>query len=111
MSSQQRARIWSQRVQESCGGEAGRHLSSQMAVTAMVGSYTLMRGRGFRVTPLSAKSIGGLGGIVLGGVLGWGLGSSIACKSMGDSAQYYYLMGNRGSIVGGNAPFDARSAQ
>lgn len=28
MSAQQRARIWSQRVQESCGGDAGNFLAS-----------------------------------------------------------------------------------
>ena len=55
-------------------------------MTAMVGSYALMRGRGFRLTPLSAKSLGGLGGITLADLLGWGFGSSIACRSMGDSA-------------------------
>ena len=82
-----------------------------MGLTFMVGSYTLMRQRGFRVTPLSGARIAGLGGILLAGTVGYTFGSSIASRSMGDSAQYWYLMGNRGAIVGGSAPFDAPRAQ
>jgi len=68
----------------------------------MVGSYTLMRNRGFRVTPVSAGKLAGLSGVLLAGMLGFGFGSSIASRSMGDSTQYYYLIANRGAILSGS---------
>ena len=111
MTAQQRNRVWSQRVQEACGGDAGQALATQMGVTFMVCSYTLMRGRGFRVTPLSGSKIVGLGGILLAGSFGYGFGSSVAGRSMGNSAQYYHLMGNKRSIVNGSTSFDAPKTQ
>ena len=107
MTSQQRARVWSQRLQESSGGAAGAALAAQFGATTMLCSYTLMRGRGFRVTPFAASKIPGVGGIFLAGVLGSYFGSSYACASMGNSAQYKYLMLNRSAIVGGTMPLDA----
>ena len=92
MTAQQRSRLWHQRIQETCGGDAGKILSTQMAATAMVCSYTLMRQRGFRMTPFSPVKLLGLGGILGAGMIGIGYGSSIACQSMGDSAKYYYLI-------------------
>lgn len=106
MSSQQRSRVWQQRVQEACGGEAGRALATQVGVTTMLCCYTMMRGRGFRVMPFGASKLPGVGGIVLSGGLGYGFGSSYAGRALGNSEQYYYLISNRRSIVSGNASFD-----
>lgn len=106
MTSQQRDRVWAQRVQESCGGEAGNALATQMAATFMVCSYTQMRSRGFRMTPVSAGKLAGLGGVFFSGALGYFVGSSIAGGSMGNSDQYYYLIANKRAIVNGSAPLD-----
>lgn len=111
MSAQQRARLWNQRVQEACGGEAGNFLATQMGLTFMVGSYTMMRHRGFRLTPISAPKLAGLGGVLAAGALGYTFGSSIASVSMGSPAQYNYLMRNRGAILNGSASFDEQKAQ
>mmetsp|Transcript_27303 Transcript_27303/g.32004 ORF Transcript_27303/g.32004 Transcript_27303/m.32004 type:complete len:83 (+) Transcript_27303:156-404(+) len=82
-----------------------------MSATFMVCSYTLMRQKGFRVTPVAASKLAGLGGVFLTGMMGYSFGSSVATASMGNSMQYYYLIGNKGSIVSGSAPFDAPQAQ
>lgn len=82
-----------------------------MGATFMVCSYTLMRGRGFRMTPISAGKLAGLGGILFAGTIGYGFGSSIAGRSMGDPDQYYHLIGNKRSIVNGSTPFDAAKTQ
>lgn len=111
MTAQQRSRLWSQRVHESCGGDAGRVVASQFAVTSMICSYTLMRNRGFRITPFGASKFMGVGGILLAGFFGWGLGSSVGCVSMGNSPNYYYLLSNRRGIINGSAPFDVPKNQ
>lgn len=107
MTSQQRARVWRQRVDESNGGAAGTALSAQFGVTTMLCSYTLMRGRGFRVTPFAASKIPAVGGIVLAGLLGSTYGSSYASASMGSYEQWKYLISNRGAIISGDMPLDA----
>ena len=107
MTSQQRERVWSQRVQETCGGEAGSALGTQAAWTTMLCTYTMMRSRGFRMTPFAATKIPAIGGVLLAGLLGYGFGSSYASASIGDSVQYYHLLKNKSSIMAGTTPFDA----
>ena len=92
MTSQQRARVWRQRVGESNGGAAGNALAAQFGATTMLCSYTLMRGRGFRVTPFAARKIPGVAGIFLAGLLGSAYGSSYASASMGSIENWKYLM-------------------
>lgn len=70
-----------------------------MAWTTMICSYTMMRTKGFRFTPFGASKLAGVAGIVLAGVIGHGYGSSFSMVSLGSSAQYWYLMRNRGSII------------
>ena len=108
MTSQQRSRVWTQRIQEANGGQVGEMMGHQMAVTTMLASYTMMRRTGFRVAPLTASKLPGIGGIFLAGVLGWGLGTSYGTVTMGNARQYQYLMQNRSAIVRGDAPFDAQ---
>ena len=84
MTSQQRARVWSQRLEESNGGAAGKALAAQFGATTMLCTYTLMRGRGFRVTPFAANKIPGVGGILLAGLFGSTFGSSYASQAMGN---------------------------
>ena len=84
MSAQQRSRVWDQRVKEANGGQAGEMLAHQMGTTTMLLSYTLMRKRGFRVMPLSAKTLPGVAGIALAGMLGWGLGASYGMTVLGN---------------------------
>ena len=76
MSAQQRARVWNQRLSESTGGEAGSVFGAQIAMTAMVCSYTLMRKRGFSILPLSVRTLPSLGGLLLVGFGGNALGKS-----------------------------------
>jgi len=92
MTSQQRARLWSQRVQEACGGPLGHALGCQMSLTLMVCSYTSMRHKGFRITPLAPSKLPALGGLLLVGICGYGFGTSIAGASMGNSKHYNYLL-------------------
>ena len=60
---------------------------------------------------MSPAKLVGLGGILGSGLLGMGLGSSIASSSMGDSSKYYYLLSNKRAIVSGSAPFDEVKTQ
>ena len=106
MSQQVRNRNWSARIQESCGGEAGTMMANQMAFTTMICSYTVMRGRGFRITPFGPAKLPAVGGILMAGLVGGGLGSSYAQVALGDSASYKHLMGNSGAIVRGEASMD-----
>ncbi len=106
MSSQQRGRVWSQRVSEANGGQAGEMLAHQMSVTTMLVTYTMMRRTGFRVMPLTPNKLPGMAGIVVAGMLGWGFGSSYGAVTLGNPEQYNYLMRNKSAIVRGEAPFD-----
>ena len=58
----------------------------------MLCTYTLMRGRGFRVTPFAASKIPGVAGIFLAGLLGSTYGSSYASASMGNYENWQYLI-------------------
>lgn len=107
MTSQQRARVWRQRLAESNGGEAGTALAAQFGATTMLCSYTLMRGRGFRVTPFAASKIPAVAGIFLAGLVGSACGSSYASASMGSYESWKYLMANKAAIVKGEMPLDA----
>ena len=112
MTSQQRSRMWSQRMMEATGGKAGNALGSQVALTTMVCTYTALRNRaGFRLSPFSASKIPGVAGIFLCGLVGYGYGTSFAARSMGDNNSYYYLLNNRDAIVAGDLPFDQADAQ
>ena len=103
MSSQVRRRNWNDRVQESCGGQAGAMMANQCALTTMVCSYTVMRGRGFRVLPFGASKVPAVAGILAAGVIGGGMGSSYAQVALGDSVQYWHLMGRRSGVMAGTS--------
>ena len=107
MSKQVRRQNWHARVQEACGGDAGAVMANQCAMTTMICSYTVMRGRGFRVMPFGASKLPAVGGILMAGVIGGGLGSSYAQVALGDAKQYWYLMGRRSAVMNGNQPMDA----
>jgi hypothetical protein len=109
MTRQVRTRVWNQRRDESCGGEAGKMLAHQTAVTTMLCTFTLMRQRGFRVMPLTPAKLPGLAGLVVAGVLGSNIGSSYATVAMGNNDHWMYLMVNRSAILNGTASFDASS--
>ena len=78
----------------------------QTSLTFMVCSYTVMRSKGFRMTPMSAKKLPALGGLLLVGGLGWYMGSTVSTALLGNSANYYYLLKNRSAIVSGAKSFD-----
>lgn len=81
MTSQQRARMWSQRVMEATGGKAGNSLGQQVGFTTMVCTYTAMRNRtGFRITPFGASKLPAVAGIFLCGMMGYGYGTSFAAR-------------------------------
>ena len=77
----------------------------------MVCTYTLMRGRGFRITPFGAKKLAGVSGVFLTGMLGYCFGSTFAMSALGSEDQYNYLMQNKRSIVSGDAPLDRPQEQ
>jgi len=85
MSYQVRSRVWKQRVQEACGGEAGLMMANQFGITAMVCTYTIMRGRGFRITPFSASKLPSLAGLILVGFVGANFGSTYARVVLGST--------------------------
>ena len=70
-----------------------------------------MRSRGYRITPFNASKLPALFGILLAGSIGAGYGSSYGARALGNSNQYYYLMGNRGAIMKGDMPFDDQKTE
>ena len=85
MSHQVRSRVWSQRLQEARGGEAGSMMANQFGVTTMLCSYTVMRHRGFRMTPLAANKLPALAGIIVLGGLGAAFGMRYATVALGNA--------------------------
>ena len=106
MTSQQRSRVWSQRVTESCGGEAGEMFGNQCSITAMLCTYTMMRGKGFRLTPFSPVKIGSVAGLIGVGFIGRYFGTHYAAVNLGDYEQYSHLMQQKRAIIAGTVPLD-----
>lgn len=51
----------------------------------MVCTYTIMRGRGFRITPFSASKLPSLAGLILVGFVGANFGSTYARVVLGST--------------------------
>ena len=111
MTAQQRGRVYNSRWQEAVGGEAGSIMANQCTLTSMLISYTVMRSKGFRVTPFNASKIPALGGLILAGYFGHSFGLAYSTTVLGDKSQYKYLMSQRGPILKGTKPFDAPQAE
>ena len=106
MSAQQRERVWNQRFQESMGGRSGDILAQQCGLTSMVCSYALLRSKGYRVTPLSLRTLPLVSGVFCAGLLGTAYGKSYSKVVLGNSSQKRYLMNNKNAILAGTTPMD-----
>ena len=71
----------------------------------------MMRTKGFRFTPFGASKLGAVAGIICAGAIGYNYGSCYSTAMLGSSAQYWYLMRNRRSIISGESPFDCTKEQ
>ena len=78
-----------------------------MMLTTMVVSYTVMRHKGFRLTPLGANKLPAVGGLFLAGLFGHSFGLRYSRKSLDDFDQYEHLVKNASAIKSGTMPFDA----
>jgi len=85
MSHQVRTRVWNQRLKEAHGGIAGEMMANQVGFTTMLCSYTVMRHRGFRMTPLSPKKLPALAGLIILGVFGAMVGTRYGTLNLGNS--------------------------
>lgn len=54
-------------------------------LTAMIVSYTVMRKKGFRLTPFGANKLPALGGIYLAGWAGWWFGLNYGRNTLGSN--------------------------
>lgn len=101
-----RKRLWKQRFQEAYGGKAGEVLASQCGMTAMICSYTVLRSRGYRMTPLSMRTLPLVSGVFCAGLLGVAFGNAYSKTVLGDHEQKNWLMANKGAIISGTQSMD-----
>ena len=69
-------------------------------------TYTLLRKKGFTMTPLSAKKLPAMGGILFASIFGSLFGQSFATAALGNNAYKNYLLQNRSAILSGEASMD-----
>ena len=77
----------------------------------MLVSYTVMRNKGFRITPFNASKVPALGGLALAGLIGYAYGLNYGRVVLGNANQFYYLTANSSGIKSGTKPFDAPQVQ
>jgi hypothetical protein len=60
-----------------------------------------MRAKGFRVFPVSARSLPKVAGVAFWGYLGYTVGLSFVYEALGDDNQYKHLSANKRAIMSG----------
>jgi len=111
MTSQQRNRVFSQRLTEAKGGDASEYFGMQLGMTLSIMTYTVMRNKGFRITPFNAMKIPTLGGVLFVGCIGNAIGTDFTAGVLGDRSQKSYLHANKSAILAGTASFDKPNTQ
>lgn len=82
-------------------------LASQMMLTTMIISYTVMRQKGFRLMPFGASKLPAVGGLILAGAVSHSVGLCYSRYTLGNRDQLRHLMVNSSAIKSGTMPFDA----
>ena len=79
-----RKTLLQQRIHEARGGDIAIQTGVTFGLTAMLVSYSSMRAKGFRVFPVSARSLPKVAGVAFWGYLGYTVGLSFVYEALGD---------------------------
>ena len=82
-------------------------LGAQYAMTGGLVTYAAMKRGGFKMTPFGVAKVPQYAGILFSSYIAFQLGMSVGRGSIGDAAQFNYLLRNKSGIVSGNKSWDA----